>query len=163
MRSVNSSKCMLSKDSSVKFVASCVKSSPSSGRPNTSIGVRQVAKTIGVIGQCHRYSSESVGLLSQLANSRIMICRDELENEFLGVLKENLRIGIVCKCAVSAHEESVTPVCTRLHAALGYMYVPRDCIVQDCEHETFAECYACAGRENHFGQMCFGRFDVISL
>ena len=67
VRSVNSSKCMFSKDSSVKFVAGCVKTSSSSCRPNTSIGVRQAAKTIGVIGQCHRHSSDSVRLVSQLA------------------------------------------------------------------------------------------------
>ena len=88
-----------------------------------------------------------------------MTCRDELENEFLGVLKENLRIGIVCKCAVSAHGKSVTLVCTRLHAALDYMHVTRGCSLQGCEDETLAECYAYAGRDSHFGQMCFGRFD----
>ena len=67
VRSVNSSKCIFSKDSSVKFVAGCVKTSSSSGRPDTSIGVRQAANTIGVIGQCHRHSSDSVRLVSQLA------------------------------------------------------------------------------------------------
>ena len=40
------------------------------------------------------------------------------------------------------------------------MHVTRNCIVQGCEHETLAECYACSGRENHFRQMCFGRIDI---
>ena len=35
----------------------------------------------------------------------------------------------------------------------------RDCIVLGCEHETHAECYACAGRDNRFDQMYIGRND----
>ena len=120
VNAVNACTCTLENSSSIKIVAGDRDASLSSDRPDVSICITQVSNTID-IGQCNRPSRSvaRVESFSQLASGRIVPCRNELDDDCFDILKQNLRIGIVCKRTVTKHAECC--ICAGFENHFGQM------------------------------------------